>query len=224
MGKEVTHKTHNSENEKREHGRHHERKESKFALFKHKLAGVFKEIVQPPPEPVEIKEEAQELGDDIRIVQFGDKVDVKAEAEKAAEEDEIDEDDLRAKEREKTRDMIHDHITGRLNEAVSKWKETGDVGVHLEPPVPLHEKVKGLLAKMKTKSAPLSVMLKNRAEEVIEKVAVRLKKAEHSGEKVNTDDIVKEEWTKVLSKVESVSGKSERDEIEKIYKQLSGEH
>ncbi len=219
MGKEISHK-----HQKHHKSEHHEKKESKFSLFKHKLAGIFREIVEAPPEPVVEKKSSEELqGDDIRIVQFGE-VAVKEEAEVEKLPEEADEDDLREKEREDTRKMIHEHITGRLNEAVSKWKETGDVGIHLEPPVPLREKVKGLLSKMKTKSAPLSLMLKNRAEEVMEKVAARMKKAEHSGEKVNTDEIVKEEWTKVLTKVESVSRKSERDEIEKIYKQLSGEH
>ena len=87
----------------------------------------------------------------------------------------------------------------------------------------LREKVKGLLSKMRTKSAPLSAMLKNKAEEVMEKVSARMKKAEHTGEKVNTDDVVKEEWTKILSKVDTVGSKSDREEIEKIYKQLSGE-
>ena len=220
MGKEISHK-----HEKHHKSEHHEKKESKFSLFKHKLAGIFREIVEAPPEPVVEKKSSEELqGDDIRIIQFGDKVAVKEESEVEKLPEDADEDDLREKEREDTRKMIHEHITGRLNEAVSKWKETGDVGIHLEPPVPLREKVKGLLSKMKTKSAPLSLMLKNRAEEVMEKVAARMKKAEHSGEKVNTDEIVKEEWTKVLTKVESVSHKPEREEIEKIYKQLSGEH
>ena len=220
MGKEISHK-----HEKHHKSEHHEKKESKFSLFKHKLAGIFREIVEAPPEPVvEKKSSGELLGDDIRIIQFGDKVAVKEESEVEKLPEDADEDDLREKEREDTRKMIHEHITGRLNEAVSKWKETGDVGIHLEPPVPLREKVKGLLSKMKTKSAPLSLMLKNRAEEVMEKVAARMKKAEHSGEKVNTDEIVKEEWTKVLTKVESVSHKPEREEIEKIYKQLSGEH
>ena len=213
MGKEVTHKTHNEHHK----AAHHEKKESKFSLFKHKLADVFKDIVQPPPEPV-VEKVAENVRneDDVHIVQFGEKVDVKEEVE-------VDEEDSRVQEREKTREMIHEHITGRLNEAVSKWKETGDVGIHLEPPVPLKDKVKSFLSKMKTKSAPLSVMLKNRAEEVMEKVAARLTKAEHSGQKMNADEVVREEWTKVLEKAESASNPSERDEIEKIYKQLAGE-
>ncbi len=224
MGKEINHKHHKAAHKPV----HHNKQESKFSLFKHKIANMFRNIVEAPPEPVvEEKEVAEAVRgeDDIRIVQFDEKSAVKTEiAKKVEEPEEIDEDDLREQEREDTRKLIHDHITGKLSEAVSKWKETGDVGVHLEPPVPLREKVKSLLSRMKTKSAPLSAMLKNKAEEVMEKVAARMKKAEHSGEKVNSDDVVKEEWTKVLAKAESVSGQPEREEIEKIYKQLSEEH
>jgi hypothetical protein len=219
MGKEVSHK-HHKETHKAEH---HEKEESRFSLFRHRIADMFREAVEPPSETVvEEKEAVEEVrsGDDVHIVQFGDKVEVK---EEKVEDEEPDEDDSLAQEREDTRKRIHEHITGRLSEAVSKWKETGDVGVNLELPVPLKEKVKGLLSKMKTRSAPLSAMLKNKAEEVMETVHSRLKKAEQLGEKVNADDVVREEWTKVLSKVESVSGKSDREEIEKIYKQLSGE-
>ncbi len=219
MGKEVSHKHH-----KEPHKAVHEEKESRFSLFRHKIAGVFREAVEAPPEPVVDENSIEEVRgeDDVRIVQFGDKVE--AEEQKSVEvEEELDETDLKEREREDTRKLIHEHIAGKLSEAVSKWKETGDIGVNLEPPVPLGEKVKGFLSRMKTKSAPLSAMLKNKAEEVMERVSARMKKAEHMGEKVNTDDVVKEEWTKVLSKVESVSGESERDEIEKIYKQLSGE-
>ncbi len=219
MGKEISHK-HHKETRKAEH---HEKEESKFSLFRHKVAGMFREAVEPPAEPVvEEKEVVEEVrGDDVHIVQFGDKVEVKEE--KKVEDEEPDEDDFRVQEREDTRKLIHEHITGKLSEAVSKWKETGDIGVNLEPPVPLKEKVKGLLSRMKTKSAPLSAMLKNKADEVMETVHSRLKKAEQLGEKVNADAVVREEWAKVLSKVESVSDKSDREEIEKIYKQLSGE-
>jgi len=233
MGKEISHKHGNKEHHEHnvEHKpEHHVKNESKFSLFKHRIAGMFKDIVEAPPEPVAEETPAEGLRgeDDIHIVQFGGNVAVKEEAKikkkgEEPEDDEIDEDGLRTQEREKTREMIHEHIASKLNEAVSKWKETGDVGLHLEPPVPLREKVKGILSKIKTKSAPLSVMLKSRMDEVMEKVSARMKKAEHSGEKVNTDDVVKEEWTKVLAKVESVTGPSERDEIEKIYKQLGGE-
>ena len=218
MGKEVSHKHHNEHK-----AAHEEKKESRFSLFRHKIAGVFREAVEAPPEPVVEEKSVEEFRgeDDVHIVQFGDKVE--AEEQKSVVEEELDETDLKEREREDTRKLIHEHIAGKLSEAVSKWKETGDIGVNLEPPVPLGEKVKGFLSRMKTKSAPLSAMLKNKAEEVMERVSARMKKAEHLGEKVNTDEVVREEWTKVLSKVEAVSGESERDEIEKIYKQLSGE-
>lgn len=219
MGKEISHK-HHKETHKAEH---HEKEESKFSLFRHKVTGMFREAVEPPAEPVvEEKEAVEEVrGDDVHIVQFGDEVEVKEE--RKVEDEEPDEDDLRVQEREDTRKLIHDHITGKLSEAVSKWKETGDIGVNMDLPVPLKEKVKGFLSRMKTKSAPLSAMLKNKADEVMETVHSRLKKAEQLGENVNADVVVREEWAKVLSKVESVSDKSDREEIEKIYKQLSGE-
>jgi len=205
MSKEVKHHTKPHAEQKHE--------PSKFSLFKHKIANVFKEIVEAPPVVVEKQEPVQE---DVHIVQ-------KDESKSVIEEEEIDEDDLQAQEREKTRDMIHEYITSNLNDAVSKWKETGDVGLHLEPPVPLREKVKSFWSKLKEKSSPIAAKLRGQIEDVAEKVSARMKKAEHTGQKIDSDVIVKEEWNRVLEKMESISSPSEREEIEKIYKELAGE-
>jgi len=196
-------------------------------LFKHKVAGLFKEIVEAPPEEkrVEPVKEVETIEHGIRITAETSDTPVKEVEERKEEvvEEEVDEEDLRNKEREEMREQIHEHIVSNLNNAVSKWKETGDIGVHLEPPVPLKDKVKSFWSKVREKSSPMALKLKNQIEEVAEKVAARLKRAEHSGEKVDADSVVKDEWGKVLKKMEAMGGASERDEIEKIYKQLAGE-
>src|SRR3989344_4279028 len=45
-------------------------------------------------------------------------------------------------------------ILAQLNTATSHWKETGDVQVHFEPPVPLSIRVKETFHHLKEKSAP----------------------------------------------------------------------
>jgi hypothetical protein len=222
------------------HSQHHEQHAkqhtdpSKFSLFKHQIADLFKEIVEDVPEEQKVEEitPEKEIASDriehgIRITAETDAVSEKEiekvrRVEESADED-IDEEQLKKQEREEMGERIHDHIVNNLNSAVSKWKETGDLGVHLEPPVPLKDKVKSFLAKVKEKSSPVALKLKNQIEEVAEKVAARLKRAEHSGEKIDSDIVVKEEWTKVLKKLDAMGPPAERDEIEKIYKQLSGD-
>jgi hypothetical protein len=73
---------------------------------------------------------------------------------------------------------------------------------------------------MNVQSTRLSGRLKILMHEVSERVAARQKEAKAEGVKVKTDVLVKEEWKNVLTKLESVSTPSEREEIEKIYKQL----
>lgn len=220
---------HHEEHHNSEHHTHHAHKPaSKISSLKHKMADLFKEIVVAPPE-----EKAEELVETperefvehgIRVTAETDDSPVKeVEAVKVEEVEELDEDDLRNQEREKTREMIHEHIVGKLNSAVAQWKETGDVGMKLEPPVPLREKVKSMWSHMMEKSAPLAAKLKHEIEQVADKVAARLKKAEQKGEKLNPDIVVKDEWSQVLKKLDSMAGPSERDEIEKIYKQLGGQ-
>jgi putative NIF3 family GTP cyclohydrolase 1 type 2 len=238
MGKEeVKHSHHNAEHHK--HPDPRRSAPSKFSLFKHRVADLFKEIVEDVPEEPKLENKIGEV--EPEGIENG--IRITAEANSAPEKEayevsrikekevikdvEIDEEltreEMKQQEREEMRQRIHEHIVGNLNSAVSKWKETGDLGVHIEPPVPLKDKVKSFLSKVKEKSSPVAAKLKSQIEEVAEKVSARLKKAEHAGEKVDADVVVKEEWTKVLKKLDGLGNAAERDEIEKIYKQLSSE-
>src|SRR5574342_410555 len=240
MGKEeVKHgHEHNKAHTEHHQHKHHEAKQaapSKFSLFKHQVADLFKEIIEDIPEEPKIEEKLEEIESDesgIRItaetnalpekeIHKASRVKEKEILKDAEIEEELTAEEIKKQEREEMRERIHEHIVGNLNSAVSKWKETGDIGMHLEPPVPLKDKVKSFLSKVKEKSSPVAAKLKMQIEEVAEKVAARLKKAEHAGEKVDTDVVVKEEWTKVLKKLDGMGNAVERDEIEKIYKQLS---
>jgi len=200
---------------------------SKFSLFKNRISGLFKEIVEVPPEEIKPKEEFVEESDVPEIKMFGEdgtNIKVVPEEEKEIEkpdEEEPDEDILLEQERENTREKIHEHIVNNLNEAVAKWKETGEVGMHLEPPVPLKDKMMKVWERMKPASIAISAKLKNYADEVIEKVSSRLKKAEVEGVHVDAEVVIGQEWGRVLKKIEAVSPSSERDEIEKIYKELT---
>lgn len=239
MGKEEVKHGHDKAHAEHHQHKHHEPKRSepsKFSLFKHQVADLFKEIVEDVPEPKVEQEIEKEVDSDtiehgIRITAETNalpekevsRVKEKEMLKDAEIEEELTAEEIKKQEREETRQRIHEHIVGNLNSAVSKWKETGDIGVHLEPPVPLKDKVKSFLSKMKEKSSPVAAKLMTQIEEVAEKVSARLRRAEHSGEKIDTDVVVKEEWTKVLKKLDGMGNASERDEIEKIYKQLSGE-
>ncbi len=199
-------------------------KEPRFSLFKSRISGLFKDIVEVPPEELKPEEEFSEESDIPEIKMMGDDGDdvkVVPEEEKEVEEDESDEEVLREQERENMRDKIHEHIVSNLNDAVAKWKETGELGVNLEPPVPLKDKVRGVWERMKPASFAISAKLKNYADEVILKVSSRLKKAEVEGHPVDAEVVIEEEWGRVLKKIEAVSSSSERDEIEKIYKELT---
>src|SRR5574341_1142662 len=222
--------------EVKHHEKHHEHikhsEPSKFSLFKHKVAGLFKEIVEDVPEQsveeksVEKESDSTEHGIRITAESTGipekELVSEKEVLETAEIEEELDAEQLKKQEREEMRERIHEHIVSNLNSAVSKWKETGEIGMHLEPPVSLKDRVRSFLSKVREKSSPVAAKSKNQIEEVAEKVSARLRKAEKTGEQINTDAVVKEEWTNVLKKLDSMGNASERDEIEKIYKQLSG--
>ncbi len=206
MGKkEVTH----NRNVHQQKASHEVHQDSKFSLFKHRIADVFKDMVEAPPEEKPVpKEDLKEP--DAPII-----------TAKVPVEEEIDEEELVQREKEKKRDEQHEEILQNLNQAVAKWKETGSVGVNLEPPVPLRDRVKHFWSKMKFNTA-VSEKLKNRVEEVVEKVSSRVRKAEHHGDHVDTEKVIQEEWKSVFEKVEAVSQPSEREEIEKLYKELSG--
>lgn len=189
---------------------HHEPpKPSRFSLFKHKVAGLFKDIVEVPPEEVKPKE--------VVVEEVSPFQEIKEEPEKEVE---VDEESAREQELERTRQQIHQHIVQNLTQAVSRWKETGEVGLHLEPPVPLSDKMKKVWERIKPASVAVSAKLKMYADEVMEKVSFRLHKAEVEGHHVEPEVVIEEEWGSVLKKIEEVSPSSERDEIEKIYKQL----
>jgi len=240
MGKVEHHK---NEHHKAEHHTHHaehphhehKKEPSKFSLFRHKIAGLFNDIVEAPPEPIKAPEpkfvdaEIRVTAEESNLPEREHKVRITADTDakvELPEDEEVDEEELKNQEREEMREKIHEHIVKNLNDAVSHWKETGELGVHLEPPVPLHEKisekVKFAWSKMKPASAAISLKLKNQMEEVVEKVASRIRRAEAKGEKVDAVIVIEDEWKNVLRKIESVSAPSERDEIEKIYKQLAG--
>lgn len=187
---------------------HHELpKPSRFSLFKHKVAGLFKDIVEVPPEELKPKE--------VVVEEVSPFQEIKEEPEK-----EVDEESVREEERERTRQQIHEHIVQNLTQAVSRWKETGEVGLHLEPPVPLSDKMKKVWERIKPASVAVSAKLKMYADEVMKKVSSRLEKAEVEGHHVEPEVVIEQEWGSVLKKIEEVSPSSERDEIEKIYKQL----
>jgi len=192
------------------HTTHKKKKSSKFSLFKHKVADVFNEIIEVPDEPEKI--ETEELSHSEKLPEIT--------------KEEMDEFDIREKEIkirkeevERRRDVKHEEIISNLSQAVSKWKETGDIGIHLKAPVPLRERVLSFLSRIKR--SPVVGTLQSKAEDVAEKVNVRVEEAKEAGEKPDTKIIVKEEWDKVLHRMEEVGDATERKEIEKIYKELS---
>jgi len=110
---------------KHSHKKSHKHKKSKFSLFKHRVADAFKEIVDAPPEVVE----------EIKELIEPEEVEEPEQAEAEAPVEEFDE--------------KRDQILQTLNSAVESWKETGDIGMHLEEPKKLRDRVHNLLVKMK---------------------------------------------------------------------------
>ncbi len=198
---------------------------SRFSLFKHRIADVFKEIVEAPEqEKAELVHDFQELPqsmpEDEKIAPIEKEEVSPVKVEEKVEE--VEEEDLLKQERDRRRDAVHEEILQNLNKAVSDWKQSGDVGLHLQAPVSLREKVRKFLSKMKRHPADVSTKVEEHAEEVAEKVASRIKEAEETGKQVDAEEIIGEEWKSVVHKMEEVSRKpSEREEIEKIYKELS---
>lgn len=219
---------HSKENHKKEYHAskvHHEKKESKTSFFS-RIGEFFAEVLKAPPEDskqiskveksddgVKDASSAYELASHIegQKMDAGEKVDDYEDSD-----DDPDEDDAPDEESNEGKS----EILSILNEATNKWKESGDVGIHLEPPKSWGERMRTLWLGVNVQSVRLSSRLKVLMHEVSERVAARQKEAKAEGVKVKTDDLVKEEWKSVLTKLESVSTPSERDEIEKIYKQL----
>ncbi len=198
------------------HEEHHKKHEpSRFSLFTHKVSSFFKDIVAAPPQieeekiiPEEKVEEKVENSEKF-YESYPEEIEQKAKVEQV--EEPVDE--------ELPKNTEHHEALESLNNAVQKWKETGDLGVKLEPPVPLRERMNNFLQRI-SKNTVVSVKLKARFDEVLEKVKSKIKKAEKSGEKVNADALVKQEWSQVLTRLEKIGGNDEREEIEKIYKEL----
>jgi len=182
MGTKVKHKVKH---------RTHKRKPSKFSLFSHKIADVFKEIVEVPEEELEkevVDTPVEEVVESI----------IEEPEEVASVEQEYD--------------PLHEEIVQQLNKAASEWKETGDTGLHLTAPVSFRSKIKSFWSKLKH-SDNLSPRLKKRVDEIVNKASVRLANADES--------VVREEWEGMLEKMEEKITSAERLEIEKIYKELS---
>ena len=122
-------------------------------------------------------------------------------------------------------------ILAQLNTATSHWKETGDVQVHFEPPVPLSIRVKETFHHLKEKSAPGFHHIQDTAKLLFSKLRRSKSSAKTSEKKVPVPlaqeesrcDIEKEilnDWAVVLEKGE-VSSDADRKEIEELYHSLS---
>jgi len=209
---------------KKNHHKSHagEKKESKVSLFS-KIGAFFSEALKAPEEPKKQMSKIEESDENSKDASSqyelasqidGQKMEVSSEVDE--DYDDSDEDDAPDEESNDGKS----EILSILNEATNKWKESGDTGLHLEPPKSWSERMRTLWVGVNVQSARLSGRLKVLMHEVSERVAARQKEAKAEGVKVKTDDLVKEEWKSVLTKLESVSTPSEREEIEKIYKQL----
>jgi hypothetical protein len=209
---------------KKEHHKSHSNpeKESKVSFFS-KVSAFFSEALKAPPEePKKQISKIEESDGNVKDASSqyelashidGQKMDASSEVD---DDDDSDEDDAPDEESNDGKS----EILSILNDATNKWKESGDTGLHLEPPKSWSERMRTLWTGVNVQSTRLSGRLKVLMHEVSERVAARQKEAKAEGVKVKTDDLVKEEWKSVLTKLESVSTPSERDEIEKIYKQL----
>lgn len=204
--------------------KHHEsHKDGFFSRLSKKFNDAVVDIIEVPEEE-KIKEElVEEKVVESSFEEVAERLNSEASENKNVidEIEESDEVEVKQKEREEMRERIHDYIMNNLDSAVKKWKETGDVGVHLDAPVPFRERFKSFIGRFKLKRS-VRQKLETQAELVSSKVVERVEVAEKSGKKVDTERIVREEWKSVVEKMESVSNPSEREEIEKIYKELSG--
>lgn len=203
---------------------HVKKRESKVSFFS-KIGAFFAEALKAPPEEQkkqaseikeigEINKEVEDASSQYELASHidGQKMDSENDFDDDSDEDDAPDEESNNEEK--------NEILSILNEATNKWKESGDTGLHLEPPKSWSERMRTLWSGVNVQSVRLSGRLKVLMHEVSERVAARQKEAKAEGVKVKTDDLVKEEWKSVLTKLESVSTPSEREEIEKIYKQL----
>lgn len=219
---------HSKESHKKDHhaSNHYEKKESKSSFFS-KIGAFFSEALKAPPEPKvqtsKIEKSDENSNDSSAQYELASHVDGQKMEVSVKDEDFEDDDSDDDSDEDDAPDEESDgksEILSILNEATNKWKESGDTGLHLEPPKSWSERMRTLWSGVNVQSTRLSGRLKVLMHEVSERVAARQKEAKAEGVKVKTDNIVKEEWKSVLTKLESVSTPSEREEIEKIYKQL----
>ena len=136
----------------------------------HKVQDLLKEIVKAPPEPLK-QEEVEETTEPETQIERHETVQEEPDPEELEEQS-------WKEERERRRDIAREEILSNLNHATEQWKETGDVGIHLEPPVPFSEKIRKLLGKMRANqqilTGKLQVQLSN-ARSVQQSIAQNLK-------------------------------------------------
>jgi len=171
------------------------KKKSRFSLFRHKVSDVFKDMVEPPCEDIcedieETKDETKNEKEESTLKPIDEQVTEAPEEPEKVEEPEqtpnIDREDNAA----------HEEIVGTLNSAVAEWKQTGEVGLHLEPPVPFSTKLKTFWARVKP--TDVSVKVKDSVNAVASTVASGIEKVKSM--KLPRRPKVKIEPAKVLEK------------------------
>ena len=181
----------------------------------HNVKIFLKEAVEAPPE--ELKEEVFE--DESVEKEFVEELPSVAEVEAHCEDF----------ERSKPVDE-HKELLEELNSATSRWKETGDLQVQLEPAIPLRTRMKEVLDKWKEKGAPhvhhlhetaqtLFGKLKSRKVKVAIPVAPTPENKVKVKENTGVEQEIMNDWIVVLGRTIPVG--EERQEIEQLYKQLT---
>src|SRR3989338_3227839 len=107
------------------------KKESPVTHITNKISRILKEIANAPPlEAHQDKEEFEQADESTK--------NVKTEII----EEETDDESSLIEEHERRREAYREEIIGRLNNATEQWKQTGELGMKLEPPIPLRDKAK----------------------------------------------------------------------------------
>lgn len=187
---------------------------SSLKIVTSEVKNFFKEVIEAPPEL-----EKQKI--------FEEEV-----AEETAEELTLVEEKEECKEVIEIPNAVDDgqEVLAQLNSATSRWKETGDLQVHLEPPVPLRTRMKERLHSWKEKSAPHLHHLHDATKNLLHKFKEHKThnlptppSETHSAPVVQENTVIEQEimadWIAVLGKTKE--NKVDRQEIEQLYKQLS---
>lgn len=218
--KEAQKKEHHKKRDKhkkskgKHHAKHHQKKHGLFS----KVSMFFREAVKVPTPESEVQETVEEhvpipemtpepKSEPIPVVKFKDLPKIPTELPEDVREEVVSE---HAPEMTELLDNLH--------AAAENWKKSGELGVHFEPPVSLRERISGFLGKLKR--TPVTIKLEKKSREVTEKVVERVAKEESKGNPVKPEKIIKEEWADVMERVQKAGTSKEREEIEKIYKQL----